>query len=67
LLEEVLDGYILETINAKFYSEAKYGEKIQVYVDSDLEKNAFIHTMKSKYDNKLFVVAHTKWKEMTVN
>jgi acyl-ACP thioesterase len=65
LPDEVLDGYLLETINAKFYSEAKYGEKIQVYVDSDLEKNTFMHTMKSKYDNKLFAAAHTKWKEMT--
>lgn len=63
LPDEILDEYLLETINAKFYSDARYGEKIQVYVDSNSENNIFIHTMKSKIDNKLFVVAHTKWKK----
>jgi acyl-ACP thioesterase len=64
LPDEILDGYLLETINAKFYSEAKYGEKIQVFVDNNLGENTFLHTMKSKIDNILLVVAHTKWKEM---
>jgi acyl-ACP thioesterase len=63
LPDEILDGYLLEKINAKFYSEAKYGEKIQVHVDNNLGENIFMHTMKSKFDNKLLVVAHTKWKE----
>jgi acyl-ACP thioesterase len=63
LPDAILDGYLLETINAKFYSEAKYGERIQVYADRDLENKTFMHTMKSKIDNKLFVIAHTKWKE----
>jgi acyl-ACP thioesterase len=64
LPDEILDEYLLRTINAKFYSEAKYGEKIQVYVDSDLENNTFMHTMKSNFDNKLLVAVHTKWKKM---
>jgi acyl-ACP thioesterase len=65
LPDEILDEYLLKTINAKFYSEAKYGEKIQVYVDSDLENNTFTHTMKSNFDNKLLAAAHTKWKKIT--
>jgi hypothetical protein len=65
LPDKISDEYLLKTINAKFYSEAKYGEKIQVYIDSDLENNTFTHTMKSNFDNKLLVAAHTKWEEMT--
>jgi len=64
LPEEILDNYLLEDINAKFYSEALYGEKIQVYVNENSQENSFNHTMKSNIDNKLLVVAHTKWKEL---
>jgi acyl-ACP thioesterase len=64
LPDEIPDEYLLKTVNAKFYSDAKYGEKIQVYVDGDLKNNTFMHTMKSNFDNKLLVVAHTEWKEM---
>jgi acyl-ACP thioesterase len=65
LPDEILDRYLLETINARFYSDAKYGEKIQVYVDGNLENNTFRHTMKSDFEDKLFAVAHTRWKKMT--
>jgi acyl-ACP thioesterase len=64
LPDKILDDYLLETISAKFYSEAKYGEKIQVYVENNLEDKTFMHTMKSNLDNKLLVAAHTKWKEL---
>jgi acyl-ACP thioesterase len=64
LPDNILDEYILEKISTKFYSEAKHGEKIQVYVDSNSGENAFMHTMKSKFDNKLLVVAHTQWKKI---
>jgi acyl-ACP thioesterase len=63
LPDTILDEYLLETINAKFYSDAKFGEKIQVYVDSDIENNTFMHAMKNAFDNKLIVAAHTKWNE----
>jgi acyl-ACP thioesterase len=62
LPDELLDKYLLETINAKFYSEAKYGEKIQVYVDDKSGDHTFKHTMRSEFENKLLVVAHTKWR-----
>ncbi len=65
LPDEILDQYLLETINAKFYSDAKYGEKIQVYIDNDLENKIFTHTMKSNIDNKLLAAANTKWKKVT--
>jgi acyl-ACP thioesterase len=64
LPDEILDKYFLGSINAKFYTEAQYGEKIQVYADRNSEDNSFNHTMKSNMDNKLFVSAHTKWKKI---
>jgi acyl-ACP thioesterase len=64
LPDEILDNYILKTINAKFYSEANYGEKIQVYIEHEHIKNTFLHTMKSNIDNKIFVAAHTTWVNM---
>ncbi|MDR1257173.1 MAG: hypothetical protein LBJ86_05450, partial [Spirochaetaceae bacterium] len=67
LPDEILDEYILEKISAKFYSEAKIGEKIQVYIKNNLEGKTFIHTMKSNKDNKLLVVAHTKWQKTSSN
>jgi acyl-ACP thioesterase len=65
LPDEIVDRYMLETINAIFYSEAKYGETSRVYIENDSEDKTFRHTMKSKSDDKIFVAAHTKWKEMT--
>jgi acyl-ACP thioesterase len=64
LPDEILDNYILKTINAKFYSEAKYGEKIQIYIEHENSKNTFLHTMKSNVDNKIFAAAHTLWAKM---
>jgi acyl-ACP thioesterase len=64
LPDEITEKYLLEIITAKFYSEAKYGEKIQVYVDGNLKNNIFLHTMKSNLDNKLYVAAYTQWKKM---
>ena len=65
LPEEILDNYLLESINGKFYSEAQYGEKIQVYSNVNTQENSFNHTMKSNMDNKLLAVAHTRWKKIS--
>jgi acyl-CoA thioesterase FadM len=54
----------MKTINAKFYSDAKYGEKIQVCTKPEDDKNIFFHTMKTNKDEKLLVAAHTSWAKM---
>jgi len=60
--EEILDNYYLKTINAKFFSEANIGEKIQVYSENGLEENEYLITMKSNINNnKLLVSANTVW------
>jgi len=61
LQDEVLDNFILKRINAKFYSEAKYGEKIQIYKKDQAEQNVFLHTMRSNLDNRVLAAAHTVW------
>ena len=64
LPEDFLDKYFLKTINAKFFSEAKFGDKIQVYIDDNLGNNNFLHTMKNNADNKKFARAHTQWENI---
>jgi acyl-ACP thioesterase len=66
LPDDILDKYILKKINAKFYSEAKYGEKIQVYKKNDLEPNIYLYTMRSNLSNRLLAAAHTVWEKMEI-
>jgi acyl-ACP thioesterase len=65
LPEEILDNYYLKIINAKFFSEATYGENIQIYIKNDFKNNTFVHTMKNNLSNKLYVVANTQWEKRT--
>jgi acyl-ACP thioesterase len=62
--EEILDEYFLNVIIAKFYSETKFGEKIQLYINHDTKSNAFLHNMKSNLDNRLLSAAYTKWEKI---
>jgi len=62
--DEILDNYILKSVNAKFYTEAKYGEKIQIYINQEEENIQFQHTMKSNIENKVLAAAHTVWEKM---
>ena len=63
LPDEILDNYILKKINAKFYSEAKYGEKIQIYKKNEMEQNIYLYTMRSNLYNRLLAAAHTVWEK----
>jgi acyl-CoA thioesterase FadM len=62
LPDETADECLLETVTAKFHSEAKYGEKIRVYVDGGPGDGTFTHVMKSSIDDRLLAAAHTKWR-----
>ena len=64
LPEEIVDNYYLKVINAKFLAEAKYGEKIKVYINDNLGNDNFLHTMKSSSDGKILAKAHTQWEYM---
>jgi len=56
---DITDEYVLKRVNAKFYSEAKYGEKIRIHIKHEPDRNAFLHTMRSNLDNRLLAAAHT--------
>jgi acyl-ACP thioesterase len=64
LPDEISDNYILKKVTAKFYSDAKYGEKIQIHVKNEMEQNMFLHTMKSSLDNRLLAAAHSSWEKV---
>ncbi|MDR2503509.1 MAG: acyl-ACP thioesterase [Deltaproteobacteria bacterium] len=64
LPDEILDNYILKIINAKFISEGKYGEKVQIYIEHENAKNTFLHIMKSSINNKILAAAHTTWEKI---
>ena len=64
LPDEILDNYILKTINAKFFSEGKYGETVKIYIEHENVQNAFLHIMRSNISNKIFASAHTTWEKM---
>jgi len=59
LPDDITDRYALKRVNAKFYAEAKYGEKIRIFLKHEPRQNAFLHTMRSSLDNKLLAAAHT--------
>jgi len=61
LPEELQDHYFLRSINAKFYSGAKFGEKIRVYNKNEMDKKICLHTMRSNINNRLLAAAHTVW------
>jgi len=55
--------YALRRLNGKFYSEARYGEKIRVCVEGGAGRGVFSHTMRSSLDNRLLAAARTVWEE----
>jgi len=59
LPDDITDEYVLKKVNAKFYSEAKYGEKIRIHARHEPKQNIFLHTMRSNLDNRLLAAAHT--------
>ena len=64
LQDEIVDNYILKRINAKFYSDAKYGEKIRIFKKNETEHNIFLHTMRSSLDNRVLAAAHSVWEKV---
>ena len=64
LPEEILDKYFLKTINAKFFSEAKLGEKIKVYINDNMGTNKYLHTMKSCSNDNILVKGYSQWEKM---
>jgi acyl-ACP thioesterase len=64
LPDETVENYYLKRIDAKFFSDAKFGEKIQVYLEESQGKNIFTHTMRSNLDGRVFTSAYTEWEKI---
>ncbi len=61
LPEELLDNYYLKSINGRFVAEAKYGEKVQVFLKEERTENTFLHSIESNMNATVCAVARTVW------
>ncbi|MDD4149981.1 MAG: thioesterase [Bacteroidales bacterium] len=61
--EEIIDNYFLYSIDGRFISEAQYGDTVVSLTEKDINNNCFIHTIKTKENNKVCSTAKTLWKK----
>ncbi len=61
--EEIIDNYYLHSIDGRFIAEAQYGDTIMSFTEEDGRDNCFVHTIKTKRNNKVCAIAKTVWKE----
>ena len=61
--EEITDNYYLYSIDGRFIAEAQYGDTIISLTKRDDSDKNFIHTIKTKGNNKVCATAKTIWKE----
>ncbi len=59
--EEVIDNYFLNNIEGRFVGEAHYGDSILSYTEKGERENSFVHTIRTKSDNKVCAIANTYW------
>lgn len=60
--EEIIENYFLQTIEGRFVGEAHYGDTILSFTENGEEDNSFIHTIRTKGENKVCAIAKTVWK-----
>jgi medium-chain acyl-[acyl-carrier-protein] hydrolase len=64
LPENIIDDYYLYSIDGRFITEAQYGDTIISSTKRDVEENSFIHTIKTKDNNKVCATGKTIWKKV---
>ena len=67
LPENIIDDYYLYAIDGRFLTEAHYGDTIISSTKCGDEENSFIHTIKTKGDNKICATGKTFWKKVNPN
>lgn len=60
--EETTEGNTLHSIEGKFISEIKSGDKVIMLTQIDNDIHSFVHTIKIKNSGRICAVARTKWK-----
>ena len=59
--EEIIDNFYLKSIDGRFIAEAKYGDTILSFIEQDNYENSFVHTIKTKENDKVCATAKTVW------
>jgi len=61
--EDIVNNYFLHSIDGRFVSEAKFGETIVSLIEKGDKEGTFIHTIKTKENNRVCAVAKTVWEK----
>lgn len=61
--EEIIDNYYLHFIDGRFVAEAQFGDTIMSFTEKDDSDNSFLHTIKTKRNNRVCATAKTLWRE----
>ncbi len=59
----IIDNYYLYAIDGRFVSEAKFGDKIISITERGEAEGLFLHTIKTKADNRVCAIAKTIWRK----
>lgn len=62
--EDIINNYYLHSIDGRFIAEANYGQTILSLTKNDIENESFIHTIKTKGDDKVCAKAKTIWRKL---
>ncbi len=60
---KIIDNYYLHSLEGRFTGEAHYGDSIRSMTESDMNKNSFVHTIKTQNKDQICVTAKTIWKK----
>jgi acyl-ACP thioesterase len=60
--EEIIDNCFLHNIEGRFVGEAHYGDTILSFTEKGEKENSFIHTIRTKEDDKVCAIAKTFWR-----
>ena len=61
--EDIIDNFYLHLIDGRFIAEAQLGDTIMSFTERDIHDNSYIHTIKTKSNNKVCAIAKTLWKK----
>jgi len=61
--EEIIDNYYLYFIDGRFIAEAQYHDTILSFTEDDIDDNSFVHTIRTRRNNRVCATANTVWKE----
>lgn len=61
--EDIIDNFYLHSIDGRFIAEAQLGDTIMSFTERDVHENSYVHTIKTKSNNKVCAIAKTLWKK----